>query len=84
MGDDCCNPESMGRVKTLLQEKLPAGTFVYSVQVADTVDNDHKAGFFGKIDEQVDKVCRDLAEIPELAAGFNAIGFSQVRAVREL
>jgi palmitoyl-protein thioesterase len=78
MGDDCCNPESMGRVKSLIASKLPPGTFIYSVQVGDTVENDHQAGFFGKIDEQVDQVCKDLADIPELKDGFNAIGFSQV------
>jgi palmitoyl-protein thioesterase len=77
MGDDCCNPDSMGRVKKLLESRLP-GTFIYSVRVGDTIDSDHKAGFFGKIDEQVDSVCGELSNIPELANGFNAIGFSQV------
>lgn len=78
MGDDCCNPESMGRVKALLETQLP-GTFIYSVRVGDTTDSDHKAGFFGKINDQVDAVCEELSNIPELMNGFNAIGFSQVR-----
>jgi palmitoyl-protein thioesterase len=77
MGDDCCNPDSMGRVSELIKAKL-GDTFVYSVQVGDTINEDHKAGFFGKIDEQVAKVCKELSEIPELQDGFNAIGFSQV------
>lgn len=77
MGDDCCNPDSMGRVTRLIQKRLP-GTFVYSVQVGSTPDQDQKAGFFGKIDEQVDSVCEQLAGIAELQHGFNAIGFSQV------
>lgn len=79
MGDDCCNPDSMGRVKSLLESRLPTGTFIYSVRVGDTVDSDHKAGFFGKINDQVDTVCKELSNIPELVNGFNAIGFSQVR-----
>ncbi|KAI9261954.1 Alpha/Beta hydrolase protein [Helicostylum pulchrum] len=76
MGDDCCNPESMGRVKGLLESQLP-GTFIYSVRVGDTTESDHKAGFFGKINDQVDAVCEELSSIPELMNGFNAIGFSQ-------
>lgn len=67
----------MGRVSDLIKSRLP-GTFVYSVQVGNTVDDDHKAGFFGKIDQQVDSVCEKLGQIPELQNGFNAIGFSQV------
>lgn len=79
MGDDCCNPESMGRVKGLLESQLP-GTFIYSVRVGDTTESDHKAGFFGKINDQVDAVCEELSSIPELMNGFNAIGFSQVKS----
>jgi palmitoyl-protein thioesterase len=67
----------MGRVMELIKSRLP-GTFVYSVQVGSTVDEDQKAGFFGRIDEQVDAVCEQLAGIAELQHGFNAIGFSQV------
>lgn len=77
MGDDCCNPDSMGRVSDLIRDRLD-GTFVYSIQVGNSVDDDHKAGFFGKIDQQVDAVCEKLGQIPELQDGFNAIGFSQV------
>lgn len=77
MGDDCCNPDSMGRVKNLIESRLEQGTFVYSIQVGKNIDSDHKAGFFGKIDEQVDQVCDELSKIPQLAEGFHAIGFSQ-------
>ncbi|CAO3662597.1 unnamed protein product [Umbelopsis vinacea] len=66
----------MARVAGLIQEALP-GTFVHSIQVGDDPENDANAGFFGNINEQLDKVCHDLAEIPELEDGFNAIGFSQ-------
>ncbi|KAL7309456.1 hypothetical protein PS15m_011537 [Mucor circinelloides] len=76
MGDDCCNPDSMGRVSDLIRDRLD-GAFVYSVQVGNSVDDDHKAGFFGRIDQQVDLVCEKLGQIPELQDGFNAIGFSQ-------
>ncbi|KAH8551170.1 Alpha/Beta hydrolase protein [Umbelopsis sp. PMI_123] len=76
MGDSCCDPETMGRVAGLIQKAIP-GTFVHSVQIGDTPDSDANAGFFGNINEQLEKVCHDLAAIPELEDGFNAIGFSQ-------
>ncbi|CDH55453.1 palmitoyl-protein thioesterase 1 [Lichtheimia corymbifera JMRC:FSU:9682] len=76
MGDDCCNPQSMGRVTELIQKVLP-GVFVHSVQVGETRQDDHEAGFFGQVNDQVEQVCEQLAGIPELADGFNAIGFSQ-------
>ncbi|KAI7877051.1 palmitoyl protein thioesterase [Lichtheimia hyalospora FSU 10163] len=76
MGDDCCNPQSMGRVTELIQKVLP-GVFVHSVQVGESRQDDHEAGFFGQVNQQIEQVCEQLAGIPELADGFNAIGFSQ-------
>ncbi|KAI8143245.1 Alpha/Beta hydrolase protein [Fennellomyces sp. T-0311] len=76
MGDSATNPDSMGRVVNLLQELLP-GTFVHSIQVGKNRDEDHEAGFFGEVNKQIDLVCEQLAAIPELAEGFNAVGFSQ-------
>lgn len=52
MGDDCCNPQSMGRVTELIQKVLP-GVFVHSVQVGETRQDDHEAGFFGQVNDQV-------------------------------
>lgn len=52
MGDDCCNLQSMGRVTELIQKTLP-GVFVYSVQVGETRQDDHEAGFFGQVHQQV-------------------------------
>ncbi|KAI8047582.1 Alpha/Beta hydrolase protein [Gilbertella persicaria] len=76
MGDDCCNPDSMGRITELIQRRIP-GIFVHSIRIGDNVDEDHKAGFFGRIAEHVDKVCEQLKNMPELENGFNAVGFSQ-------
>lgn len=78
MGDDCCNVESMGRITALIQRHLGKDTFVHSVKIGDSINDDHNAGFFGQIDQQLDKVCEELSKIPELKHGFNAIGFSQV------
>ncbi|KAI8972316.1 Alpha/Beta hydrolase protein [Pilobolus umbonatus] len=76
MGDDCCNPDSMGRVTELIKSSIP-GVYVHSIQIGNTVNSDHKAGFFGRINDQIESVCDQLKKIPELEDGFNAIGFSQ-------
>ncbi|KAL1924532.1 uncharacterized protein VTP21DRAFT_4186 [Calcarisporiella thermophila] len=76
MGDSCCNPKSMGAVKAIFEEHLP-GVFVHSVSIAGNEDDDQRAGFFGNVNEQVDKVCTQLREEPRLRGGFNAVGFSQ-------
>ncbi|TPX50514.1 palmitoyl[protein] hydrolase [Chytriomyces confervae] len=77
MGDSCCNPDSMGYLSTLLSANLNNTVFIHSVRLTATEDDDKKAGFFGIASEQVDSVCKSLAEIAELRNGFNAIGFSQ-------
>ncbi|KAI8334636.1 palmitoyl-protein thioesterase [Chlamydoabsidia padenii] len=76
MGDDCCSPESMGRVADLIKSEIP-NVYIHSVKVGNSISDDKNAGFFGVIEKQVDLVCDQLANIPELSNGFNAIGFSQ-------
>ena len=34
MGDNCCNPFSMGRLKTLLEEQIP-GVHVHSLMIGN-------------------------------------------------
>ncbi|KAI8828355.1 hypothetical protein BJ741DRAFT_515542, partial [Chytriomyces cf. hyalinus JEL632] len=76
-GDSCCNPDSMGYISNLLSANLNNTVYIHSVRLAPTEDDDKKAGFFGIAMDQVDAVCKDLAEISELRNRFNAIGFSQ-------
>jgi len=45
--------------------------------VGPTLDSDQRAGFFGRVNEQVDSVCSSLSAMPELSGGVNAVGFSQ-------
>ncbi|KAL4214552.1 alpha/beta-hydrolase [Rhizopus microsporus] len=77
MGDTCCSEDSMGRMTVLLHKYLGNDTFVHSVRLAESADEDRKASYFGQINLQVDNVCQELATIPELQNGYNAIGFSQ-------
>ncbi|KAJ6495588.1 palmitoyl-protein thioesterase [Mycena vitilis] len=53
------------------------GIFVHSIYVEDDLDKDRQAGFYGNVNEQVQLVSEQLAAIPELEGGFDAIGFSQ-------
>ncbi|KAI9274168.1 palmitoyl protein thioesterase, partial [Sporodiniella umbellata] len=77
MGDDCCNQDSMGRITSLIKKNLGESVFVFSVKVGDSIDDDHKSGFFGQLNKQLDKVHQELISIPELKHGFNGVGFSQ-------
>ncbi|KAK9470642.1 Alpha/Beta hydrolase protein [Dipodascopsis tothii] len=68
--------DGMLRMAALIEETFP-GTFVHSVYLEEDPEKDAHASLFGRIDDQVEQACEQLAAIPELAKGFDAIGFSQ-------
>jgi len=76
MGDSCCNPFSMGRIKSMIEENHN-DTYVYSVMIGDNVIQDTESGFFKNVNDQVEEVCNEINADPMLAGGFHAIGFSQ-------
>lgn len=59
--------------------ELYPGIFVHSVQIPTdgTPSDDQKAGWWGNAVEQATEACEQINAIPELADGFDAIGFSQ-------
>lgn len=75
MGDSY-NSTAIQRVLETVHEEKP-NVFTHSVYVKEKDDDDQKASFFGKVHEQIDDVCVQLASIPELEKGFDFIGFSQ-------
>jgi palmitoyl-protein thioesterase len=77
MGDTCCFPFSMGHIKRLIEAQLP-GIYVYSVMVGNDIIEDEIHGFLGNVNSQIQQVAGKLAGDPNLARGFNAVGFSQV------
>eukprot|EP00775_Hariotina_reticulata_P005960 gene5960-6199_t len=85
MGDSCCSMASVGSLKKLIEDKL--GVFVHSIATGAGEYADVWSSFYGNVNQQVDKVCDELAEMKELAGGFNMVGFSQggqfLRAVVE-
>lgn len=78
MGDTCCFPWSMGRIKRLIEREL-SGIYVYSVMVGDNIIEDEIHGFLGNVNDQIQQVANTIASDPNLSKGFNAVGFSQVR-----
>lgn len=67
---------------TEIQNALP-GVFVHSIQIGPDQDQDRSYTFFDNVNRQIDEVCEQLQGIPELSAGFNAIGLSQVKHIRD-
>lgn len=73
---DSCHSEGMDRITQVLQDTLP-GVHVHLVCLDEDEGRDADAGLLGDVVEQVAAACRQLAEDPKLANGFNALGFSQ-------
>lgn len=76
MGDNCCNPLSMGSVKKMLEKELN-GTHVVSLMIGNSAASDTTNGFFMDTNEQIDLACKTIAKDPKLKNGYNAMGFSQ-------
>uniref|UniRef100_A0A1B6H0L4 Palmitoyl-protein thioesterase 1 n=1 Tax=Cuerna arida TaxID=1464854 RepID=A0A1B6H0L4_9HEMI len=76
MGDCCCNPLSLGRMKKFLEQQIP-NVYVRSIMIGNNVAEDTENGFFMNVNDQVKMVCDQLASDPKLDQGYNAIGFSQ-------
>jgi palmitoyl-protein thioesterase len=76
MGDSCCNEKSMGKLKTIIEERIP-GIYVHPIRIGKTEEEDKSYGFLDEIQRQVLEVCDTLKADENLKDGFNAIGFSQ-------
>lgn len=82
MGDFAENPMGMSPLKRLIARE--AGAYVHSVELckeptrlAGCPTEDQSNGFLMTMDDQVDQFARVVGSDPELAGGFNAVGFSQ-------
>jgi len=76
MGDTCCYSFSMGAIKDALQQAFP-GIYVYSIMIGGSIEMDEVEGFLGNVNDQVEFVCQQVKQDPNLQGGFNAVGFSQ-------
>jgi palmitoyl-protein thioesterase len=66
----------MLRLIERIKGALP-GVFIHSVRIGKTPEEDRKRSLLDNMNRQIKEVCNQLAGIPELAEGFNAIGLSQ-------
>ena len=78
MGDTCCNPASMGRIKKVIEKEVP-GVHVYSVKIGATSIQDSYNSFMMDVNKQVKMVCDTINKDPKIVAAgrYNAVGFSQ-------
>lgn len=76
MGDNCCNPLSMGSIKKMI-EGLVKGVYVRSLMIGDSIGEDTENGFLMNVNDQVEQVCSKLKSDDKLKGGYNAMGFSQ-------
>ncbi len=76
MGDDCCNPESLGAVSKWIRDATN-GSFILSLKFGRTEFDDRLSGFFKPAWRQVDEACQQLSNATQLRDGFHAVGFSQ-------
>lgn len=76
MGDTCCFPFSMGAIKSAVENAIP-GIYVYSVEIGSSIVEDELHGFIGSVNDQIEYAHKKFKSDPNLANGFNAVGFSQ-------
>lgn len=76
MGDSCCFPFSLGKVKKLFESQL-TGVYVKSLRIGKNMMQDYESGYFTHPDKQITNACEQIKSDPQLSNGFNAVGFSQ-------
>lgn len=74
---DSAHSEGIESFMSQLKEAFP-GLYIHSVtQDASNDAEDRRQGFFGHVNDQIQKACEQLANVEELRDGFDAVGFSQ-------
>ena len=73
---DSAYSEWLIKLKEDLEDMYP-GIYVHLISLDSTPSGDKSATFMGNVNDQIEQVQRQLAKVPELQAGFDAIGFSQ-------
>ncbi|EJD52643.1 alpha/beta-hydrolase [Auricularia subglabra TFB-10046 SS5] len=75
LGDSYNSPAMEGFIDEV-RDMYP-DIFIHSVYIDPNTEQDQKAGWFGYLHDQLGLVAAQIAAIPELAGGFDALGFSQ-------
>lgn len=77
LGDNYASPGMLDTERLIKKVTGDDDTFVYSVRLDPNPSTDAQKSMFGVVNEQIDAVCDQLADIPELSEGFDAVGYSQ-------
>ncbi|KAF7977768.1 hypothetical protein HWV62_2874 [Athelia sp. TMB] len=75
LGDSHSSPGMLEFAEMI--KKIHPGIFVHSIYIEEDLSSDRRAGFYGNVNEQLELVSEQLANIEELGGGFDAIGLSQ-------
>ncbi|KAJ7928596.1 palmitoyl-protein thioesterase [Mycena leptocephala] len=75
LGDSATSPGMLQFAEEI--KTVHPGIFVHSIYIEEDLDKDRQAGFYGNVNEQIEFVSEQIAAIPELEGGFDALGFSQ-------
>uniref|UniRef100_A0A8D0GEG2 Palmitoyl-protein thioesterase 1 n=1 Tax=Sphenodon punctatus TaxID=8508 RepID=A0A8D0GEG2_SPHPU len=75
-GDCCCNPESMGYIMKIVEQKIP-GIYILSLKIGSNIIEDMENSYFMNVNDQVNLACDKITKDPKLQGGYNAMGFSQ-------
>jgi len=73
MGDSA---NGMVGIENILKQYIP-GVYVHRIMIGGSIIVDTESGFFRDTNRQISEACEMIANDPELADGYNAIGFSQ-------
>lgn len=73
---DQWNSTGLHKVAEIFDSYYP-GIDVYLISLDHDPLDDQQKSMFGDANLQLDQVCNDIMDIPDLAQGFDAIGFSQ-------
>ncbi|CRK96296.1 CLUMA_CG009716, isoform A [Clunio marinus] len=78
MGDSCCFPFSLGKLKKLIESELNHTVYVKSLEIGGSLVRDYESSYFIHPQKQIQDACDQIKRDPILSnRTFNAIGFSQ-------
>ncbi|KAI6237160.1 Palmitoyl-protein hydrolase 1 [Aphelenchoides besseyi] len=77
MGDSCCNPLSMGRIRKLIRTNGPDGIYVRNLMLGSNIFSDMEHGYLANMNKLVDDACEQIQSDDNLKDGYHALGFSQ-------
>ncbi|KAK2708960.1 palmitoyl-protein thioesterase 1-like [Artemia franciscana] len=76
IGDTCCNPHFLGRIKKVIEEEID-GVYVHSISIGDGFARDAQNSYIIPPNKQIEIACEQLRKDEKLKNGYHGLGFSQ-------